>query len=785
MAGLSPKQVDKLSRETEKLKVLQDELYAAQEKGDKAAEKRAAKLLVLANGRVDGIAHANKESDKYYKGLKDQLDLSTGITKATQSRATILAEANVMAKLNATTMKKGGKDVEKTSRQLNIQQEAAKGLLGLKQGILDVTDEEALAGADLAALQSSIVDIKKKSVNADAASKKAINQVLGDMDAQVDVLQEQQDYLQAENSLRDATIGKFTSMGTKMKGMIKSAKMFAKVLLANPIFLLAAVVIGILALMKKFISDSFALRDGLGASVGQAAMLNKQLQGARIEAMVMGYDVNQIASDLEESFGSLSSITSENVKSLGRMEKTLGIATKDSAVLVKSFMDLSGGSFDAGVNMVKLTSELAVANNVAPGAVMKDIAENTEMFAEFGADGGKNIAKAAVQAKKLGVNLSTTAKIANSLLDFESSIEKEMEASMMIGKQLNYNKARELALSGDVAGATADVVKQLGGQAELSKLNVLQRRALADSIGVSVEEMNKLASGKVSLAPPKSTPQERMNELMEQLIASLDKFSSFVTDMGTGLVDYYKKIFQAAFGESGLGAALGNLGSSIMKQVGEIFGGEGTFATKLGQALATTLVALVKSLPEIFLKLHVGIRLGLTSIFVFLTDMILGLGEGILNTIGGFFGWENMGTVVADIFRDFRDGMVSIFKSMMQGVIDLIYSIPMVGKFLGEKPSLSGTVQAQGNVSTTPGTTGDSAMGGMVSKEFGDLDAKQQQLVQEAMAQGTLEAFLKAKAESGETDKRSIEMQELAAIMMEVAKNTGKSVDEIANMTRE
>ena len=43
MAGLSPKQVDKLSRETEKLKVLQDELYAAQEKGDKAAEKRAAK----------------------------------------------------------------------------------------------------------------------------------------------------------------------------------------------------------------------------------------------------------------------------------------------------------------------------------------------------------------------------------------------------------------------------------------------------------------------------------------------------------------------------------------------------------------------------------------------------------------------------------------------------------------------------------------------------------------------------------------------------------------------
>ena len=66
---------------------------------------------------------------------------------------------------------------------------------------------------------------------------------------------------------------------------------------------------------------------------------------------------------------------------------------------------------------------------------MNDIASNTEVFADFARDGGENIARAAIQAKKLGLSIATTAKMANSLLDFESSIEKEMEASLMIGRQ--------------------------------------------------------------------------------------------------------------------------------------------------------------------------------------------------------------------------------------------------------------------------------------------------------------------------------------------------------------
>ena len=119
--------------------------------------------------------------------------------------------------------------------------------------------------------------------------------------------------------------------------------------------------------------------------------------------------------------------------------------------------------------------------------------------------------------------MATTAKIADTLLDFESSIEKEMEASLLIGKQLNFNNARRLALEGDLAGAARDVVSQIGGQAELNRMNVIQRRALADSIGVSVEELSKLASGKLEVKNKDKSIDERNLEARKTIASTQEK----------------------------------------------------------------------------------------------------------------------------------------------------------------------------------------------------------------------------------------------------------------------
>jgi hypothetical protein len=88
--------------------------------------------------------------------------------------------------------------------------------------------------------------------------------------------------------------------------------------------------------------------------------------------------------------------------------------------------------------------------------------------------------------------MSAVASISESLLDFESSIEKQMEASMLLGRQINLDRARQLALSGDQEGMMQEILKQVGGEAEFNKMNVLQRRALAESVGQSVENLSRL-----------------------------------------------------------------------------------------------------------------------------------------------------------------------------------------------------------------------------------------------------------------------------------------------------
>jgi hypothetical protein len=79
--------------------------------------------------------------------------------------------------------------------------------------------------------------------------------------------------------------------------------------------------------------------------------------------------------------------------------------------------------------------------------------------------------------------------MAQSLLNFESSISSELEAELLTGKNLNLEQARYLALTGDAAGAAAEVAKQVGTSADFGKMNVIQQEALAKAAGMTRDQL--------------------------------------------------------------------------------------------------------------------------------------------------------------------------------------------------------------------------------------------------------------------------------------------------------
>jgi|10_taG_2_1085330.scaffolds.fasta_scaffold16872_3 hypothetical protein len=255
------------------------------------------------------------------------------------------------------------------------------------------------------------------------------------------------------------------------------------------------------ALGLKIATKFAEILDGIGKQFGSLNVMGPQFQkdlmASSVEAQKLGggmEDVAAITSTLASNFGMNVDEAAELSSKVFDTSKAIGLSADEGANLFGVLMQTANLSADQAEDLAEGAFQLARQAGVAPAQVMKDIASSTDAIANFTKDGGNNIAEAAVQARQMGVSLDTTAKVAEGLLDFQSSIGKEIEASVLIGRQLNFQRARELALSGDIAGATKEIVGQLGDESDFNALNLIQRKALADSIGVSVGELSKMVS---------------------------------------------------------------------------------------------------------------------------------------------------------------------------------------------------------------------------------------------------------------------------------------------------
>ena len=307
---------------------------------------------------------------------------------------------------------------------------------------------------------------------------------------------------------------------------------------------------GALAAITSFALKAKEVKNTLGTTGLESARVAGNMTAAGTAARLMGGNVQEAeaaVTAMVDEFGTLNVLSLETSLSLGAMVSDTGLTGANAAKLLKSMESISTASIETNMNLISSTAELARAEGVAPAQVLNDIAESTETFALFAKDGGKNIAKAAIEARKLGLNLATVAGIADNLLDFESSIEKEMEASMLLGRQMSLDKARELALTGDLAGLAAEVKNQVGSQAEFEAMNVVQRKALAAAIGVSASDLGKMVAGEktsAELGEEKNRQQQKFIGL--QKLAANAQIIGAVASMFAG---------NAKFGPLGAGLA--------------------------------------------------------------------------------------------------------------------------------------------------------------------------------------------------------------------------------------
>ena len=191
------------------------------------------------------------------------------------------------------------------------------------------------------------------------------------------------------------------------------------------------------------------------------------------------------------ALGTNAQLNEKDLKTMTKLTNQAGF-TADELMNIQKLSLANGKSLEDNTKeILGGAKEYARRNKIAVNekTILKEVNNMSASLKLSLGGSGDAMARSAVQAKQFGINLKQAESIANSLLDFESSIESELSAELITGKSLNLEKARGLALSGDAAGAAAAMLEQVGSAAEFGEMNVLQQQDLAKAMGMQKDEL--------------------------------------------------------------------------------------------------------------------------------------------------------------------------------------------------------------------------------------------------------------------------------------------------------
>lgn len=287
----------------------------------------------------------------------------------------------------------------------------------------------------------------------------------------------------------------------------------------------------------------------LGAlAVGKAMLFIDKTSGNLAKNLGIA---NTEARGLVSEFNSLSSssmnvfINTKNLsEAFGQLTQSLGVAKLASDAILESQVKLTkqaGYTNEAAVELAKLG---AIQNTDAEGLLSNFLGQsealniqnglqiNSKQLAESALKTskatllqlkgqGQSLAEAAFEAKKLGLELQQIEGIADSLLNIESSIAAEFEAEVVLGRQLNLERARYYALTNDIAGLAGEIRKEAGSANEFAEMNRIEAEQLAKAFGMSREAMGEMLYEQEALSKlsgkANENAQTRFNNLVKEV----------------------------------------------------------------------------------------------------------------------------------------------------------------------------------------------------------------------------------------------------------------------------
>ena len=463
---------------------------------------------------------------------------------------------------------------------------------------------------------------------------------------------------------------------------------------------------------QKFRETTGFLASQTGEVESNIRIASRDLSQFGVTAELAGESAQQLAN----AFGDTSIANKENIEYVSLMKQNLGVSAEDSTAIMQNFMGIGGMSSKVARETAGAAASMAKAAGVPFGAVMKEVAKPSETVRSLIRGSVDGLIKGAIEAKRLGTSLESVGKAAAGMLDFQSSINDEMEASVLFGRDVNLQKARELAYAGDLENLAKEQSRLLKEAGDVSKMDFFQRQGIAKALGMSVEEMDKM-----------NAKQQELNQLRLEDPETYEKLTA-----KQKVMDKTKESLSEKYKKELLSQQLASQQEKIMMSIQSI-------TTELAEAFLPIINTLVPIIGLLF-KISMIITKLILAPFRLIVDVIdaglkalkpyvdvLKLIEDGLNYVSSLFndtpkgieGWGiKIGIAITGAFALGLSMYLSKSETIMGGVVNAITSpfklaLKLIPNYFkgGLKDAAKGAVDAAKNITSTA----QSAIGGVAT----------------------------------------------------------------------
>lgn len=504
----------------------------------------------------------------------------------------------------------------------------------LESNLKKINKESVKLALDKKSIQAQLNDLvddyNKKSIsqqkigeNKFKKQQESLNQQLKQISAQLELNAAQGAYLtllKEENDKRHET-----------NRVLEKTQKIYKGLAALPI---VALFKSILGFALKADEQTTELAKSLGISKDQARGLYQNFSdyaASANDSFVTTTKLLEAQSQLSEQLGISVKYSGKQAEDFSRLTKLMGLSAEQAGKLAKLSI-VNGTSIEATTKSIIRGSAASQRSNriaIDQRTILKDVANLSEGILIKFQGNPEALGAAVVQAKKLGLTLDQVDKVGESLLNWESSIENELKAELITGKQINLEKARYAALTGDQATLMAELSNQVGTLNDYQNMNVIAQKSLAEAFGMSRDEMSKML-----------LDQEKANKLGDASKLTLDAQLEALKAQGEPLDSaLYKQIQQQSIQEKFNNAVekmqdlIGNL---VAGPLGQLIDGFADLAKHSGVIVSAMITLASISLTKTLMGLAtMATELELAAAGAIATASAVTLGIGIAAVIAG------------------------------------------------------------------------------------------------------------------------------------------------------